>query len=269
MPTTTGPTTNFLDDFNSMFPGITGAAGASVSNINNLLAGNESPSITRNINASWGAKTGIMPGSEFSNMRGADLYGQRASARQAQGQTALNNLLSTISQPYTATRGQDITAALEREKMGQNESQFSRSLGQSSDQFAQQLGFNREQLAQQLGLSQAELAQREREFGANLGFNREQLAQQLGISQAELAQREREYADQSGLNREMWGIQQQFLPDILNILRGDGTTSPATTTASGQAPTSTSTTWADAGPGVWNSPWYSDIQESLRRLGMT
>jgi hypothetical protein len=132
--------------FSTGIPGEEGLYLDASRNVGDLLAGEESPDITRNINAEWGAGSGLAPGSEFMRNRGADLYGQRAAARKSQGMKDLLAMMGTFSGTVTATPGQ---------VLGDEAAQRSYALDQQ--QFAEQQRQFNESLANQKAMEQARL----------------------------------------------------------------------------------------------------------------
>lgn len=120
---------------------------AASGNTRDLLMGEESPDITRNINAAWGAGSGLAPGSEFLQNRAVDLYGERAQSRKAQGMKDLLSMMGTFSGTVTATPGQ---------VLGDESAQRSFTLDQQ--RFAEQQRQFNEQLAQQKAMEDARLA---------------------------------------------------------------------------------------------------------------
>lgn len=112
-------TQNVMQQLNQLIPGLSPAIGGAMSNINNLISGTESPAVTRNMNAYFGAGTGLGSGSEYLNNRAIDLYGQRSNQRQQLGLQNLSSLLSGVTQPFSSVanlgvtqRGQDIEQLL-------------------------------------------------------------------------------------------------------------------------------------------------------------
>ena len=88
--------------FNTGIPNFDNLSQTASGNVGNLLAGTESPDITRNIMAQWGGGAGLAPGSEFARNRSADLYGERSAARKEQGLKDLLGMLQGYSGTVTA-----------------------------------------------------------------------------------------------------------------------------------------------------------------------
>lgn len=129
-------------------------------NVGNLLSGTESPDITRNINAAWGAGSGLAPGSEFLRNRAVDLYGQRSEARKAQGMKDLLAMMGTFSGTVTATPGQIL-----------------------GDEAAQRgFSLDQQQLAEQQRQFDAQLAQRQAEEDARLALENRRFNLQYDLS---------------------------------------------------------------------------------------
>lgn len=87
--------------YNTGIPGFDVLSQAASQNVSDLLRGVESPAITQNMNAMWGAGAGV-PGSEFLRNRAVDLYGQRSQARKQQGLSDLLNMMQGYSGTVTA-----------------------------------------------------------------------------------------------------------------------------------------------------------------------
>lgn len=181
VPATNTSGSMYANDLESILPGITATMGSQLGNVQNLIAGTESPAITQNMNAYWGANSGLAPGSEFLRNRAVDLYGTRSATRQAQGGQDLLNLLSGVSAPITAYRGQTIGAQTAQEGYRSAESINASRLAQQAHEF--DLTFPESQREFDLGL-----ANRQGEFRGTQQFNYADLAmrQMLGIGNLNL-----------------------------------------------------------------------------------
>lgn len=111
-PPTPGVGGNLMSDLQNIVPGLKDLLGQGASVIGNRLSGTESPAISQNINAQWGAGAGLAPGSEFLRNRNVDLFGARSEARQSAGLNDLLGLLGGVAGPSAAYRGQDIEREL-------------------------------------------------------------------------------------------------------------------------------------------------------------
>lgn len=155
---TTAPR-NYQQDLESILPGISGTLGQQLGNINNLISGTESPAITQNMNAYWGANSGLAPGSEFLRNRAVDLFGERSAQRQAQGGQDLLGLLGGVSAPLSSYRGQDVQRelglgglALGQGELGQRQYEFGKTFPESQRQFDITSGNQMNQFQQDLDL---------------------------------------------------------------------------------------------------------------------
>lgn len=146
--------------FSTGIPGEEALYQSASRNVGELLNGTESPDITRNINAAWGAGSGLAPGSEFLRNRAVDLYGQRGEARKAQGMKDLLAMMGTFSGTVAATPGQI--------------------LGDEASQRA--LGMDQQQLAEQQRQFDAELAQRQKMQDAQLALENSRFNLQYDLS---------------------------------------------------------------------------------------
>lgn len=134
--------------FATGIPGFDELSQIASGNIRNLLAGTESPDITRNINATWGAGSGLAPGSEFLKNRAVDLYGRRSEARKSQGMKDLLSTLGTYSGTVVATPGQIMGDEASRRA----EALQAQRMAEEQRQFNEQLAFQREREASMLDL---------------------------------------------------------------------------------------------------------------------
>lgn len=155
---TTAPR-NYQQDLESILPGISGTLGQQLGNINNLISGTESPAITQNMNAYWGANSGLAPGSEFLRNRAVDLFGERSAQRQAQGGQDLLGLLGGVSAPLAGYRGQDVQRELGlgglelgQGELGQRKYEFGKTFPESQRQFDITSGNQMNQFQQDLDL---------------------------------------------------------------------------------------------------------------------
>ncbi len=146
--------------FATGIPGFDELSQTASGNVQNLLSGTEDPSITRNLNASFGASSGLAPGSEFLNNRAIDLYGQRGEARKQQGFQDLLAMLGGYSGTVTATPGQVLG-----DEAGQRDEAFRKQ--QEADrvnQFNQQMAFDRERQQQLLDMENKRFGLAERQY---------------------------------------------------------------------------------------------------------
>jgi len=146
--------------FATGIPGFDELSGMASGNVKNLLAGTEDPGITRNMNAEWGAASGMAPGSEYLNNRAIDLYGQRGAARKQQGFQDLLAMLQGYSGTVVASPGQIFGDEASRRSADLE----AKRLAQSGSQFAQQLAFDRERQAAQLDLENRRFGQQQQQY---------------------------------------------------------------------------------------------------------
>lgn len=166
LPSSTGtlpglpPSTAAGRRFSTGIPGEEALYQQASRNVGDLLSGEESPDITRNINAAWGAGSGLAPGSEFLRNRAVDLYGQRAEGRKAQGMKDLLAMMGTFSGTVSATPGQILgdeasqrALALDRDQMAQQQRQFESELAQRQQMQDAQLALENRRFDLQYDLS--------------------------------------------------------------------------------------------------------------------
>lgn len=135
-------------DFNSyidsLMPGTSKTGSSALSVIDDMLAGNVSPSVARNANAAFGVESG-MPGSEFVRNRGYDLYNQQGQQRQQQGVGDFLSFLQGTSQPGLQFRGQNFQNQQAQGQLGLGQQQLNEESTQNAFQRwlqSQQLGLN-------------------------------------------------------------------------------------------------------------------------------
>lgn len=138
--------------FDTGIPGFENLAQIASGNVQELLAGVESPAITQNINAQWGVGAGV-PGSEFLRNRAVDLYGQRAEERKGRG---LDSLLKMM-QGFSGTAVAAPASILQAEESA---------AGRGTQMSLAQL---------QNALDEARLREQAREFNAQYGLNAAEL----------------------------------------------------------------------------------------------
>lgn len=146
--------------FATGIPGFDELSGIASGNVRNLLEGTEDPSITRNLNAAFGAGSGLAPGSEFLNNRAIDLYGQRGAARKQQGFNDLLSMLGTYSGTVTATPGQVLGNEEQQRQLEFASQQEANRVRDAMDRLA----LDRERLQQQVDLENRRFGLDERQY---------------------------------------------------------------------------------------------------------
>jgi hypothetical protein len=131
MPTTSKPG-DMTDELNQIM-GFNRLTKSDSGNIQQLLDGLPNPSLARNAAAYNGVQSGV-PGSEYANNRGFDLYNTQADARRKSGHEQLLGLLQGVSGTAIATPGQQMASADASAARVQQGSQFNRSLDQETSQ---------------------------------------------------------------------------------------------------------------------------------------
>lgn len=143
--------------FDTGIPGFDILSNAASANVQDLLAGTESPAITQNINAQWGVGAGV-PGSEFLKNRAIDLYGQRSEARKQQGLQNLLGMLQGYSGTVTARPGEILSAESQGANRALEQSLAEANRGESARQFDISTALNAALQRAQLGLQSANVA---------------------------------------------------------------------------------------------------------------
>lgn len=135
-----------IPTINQAIPGLDLLTKSATGNIDQLLNGLPSADATRTSNAYFGVNSG-MPSSDFVRNRGFDLYGQQAEGNKQRGLQDLLSLVGGLSGTVAQTPGQmqqgqqfNQQLGLQRDQMGQNESQFSRNLDFQKWLNSQELG---------------------------------------------------------------------------------------------------------------------------------
>ena len=128
--------------YNTGIPGFENLSQSASGNVGNLLNGTESPDITRNIAAQWGAGSGQGSGSDFVRNRSADLYGQRSEARKSQGLQGLLAMLQGYSGTVTARPGDILGAETSRygTDVGSAISRYGTDVGSATSRYGTDVG---------------------------------------------------------------------------------------------------------------------------------
>lgn len=133
-----------------VLPGAAGLTSSAATNTQNLLSGLPSTSAARKANAVFGANSGMAPGSDFLKTRLYDTYGKEVDARNQLGLQNFLALISGLSGPELASRGQENQKTQFGQSLAQQQQQFADNLKQRQEEFNKsndlalaQFGFNR------------------------------------------------------------------------------------------------------------------------------
>lgn len=219
---------NMVGVINQAVPGFAGLPSGAASYVNELMQG--APPLDRNAAAYYGVSAGV-PGSDFANNRGYDMYQQQAGQRKQAGFNDFLSLLQGVSGTLVPTAGQALTAQSDAARLAQQASQFEQSQAQQGSQFGQTLAERQAEQAaaeaqfeQQFGLSQSEFGLQENQQQFQQGYQNEQLAlqrqqqaasqsqfgQTLAQRQAESSQGYSEFLKQLANQQAQQAFQQQF-----------------------------------------------------------
>lgn len=138
------PNTNINSILAGAIPGLPGLTQSATNIIGQSLNGMPATSRSRNAAAYYGAAGGV-PGSQFANRLGYDLYNREADASRERGMKDLLSYLSTYGGLTLNARGQDIGQAQFNANLEQQQAEFAAKLAQEQERLNRELmkyGYN-------------------------------------------------------------------------------------------------------------------------------
>ncbi len=142
MATTTATSTTPVNPYanlNQAIPGLPNLTGTASNDIQSLLSGNVSPSITRNAAATFGVQNGLGTGSGVTNRYGYDLYKNQGRQNQQMGIQDLLGLVGGYSGTVAPSAGQNLQNTQFQQQLAQQANEFNQSQQQQLLQLLAQL----------------------------------------------------------------------------------------------------------------------------------